>query len=320
MSEPKFAILRTQKLKDLASIRRSLKHSFREQTTLNADSNREHLNSHYGANSAAQAQESLKKLLPEKRRKDAVLAIEYLITASPEAMKNKSKCEQDKYFADSIKWLNQRHGKENVVYAGIHRDETTPHLYAYAVPIDRETGRLNAKKWLGGAKALNEMQTEFALKVGKVHGLERGIEGSKSKHQTIKKFYGELEKNVNSEVSISSKDLEPKVLDKGMFSKTFETKEQVAKRISRSLSDRFSEIATKATVSASNKKKCETYGEALIIQRKMIEELKKPFNGITRHQMKRVLDTVEKFQIINAQESVQGRSNASEQSKDDYDR
>ena len=109
-------------------------------------------------------------------------------------MASKSREEQDAYFRDALDWLKGRHGAENVVYAGIHRDETTPHMYAYVVPRDPETGRLNAKRWLGGAKALQDMQTEYAEQVGKRHGLERGLEGSKSRHTTIKDYYGRVEK------------------------------------------------------------------------------------------------------------------------------
>ncbi len=133
----------------------------------------------------------IKTVLPEKRRKDAVLAIEYLVTASPGDMKLKSQHEQILYFTDSLIWLKERHG-QNVFYAGLHFDETTPHLFAYAVPLDPDTGRLNAKKWLGGPQALSEMQTDFAEKVGAKHQLERGILGSRAKHQTIKHFYGAL--------------------------------------------------------------------------------------------------------------------------------
>ena len=38
------------------------------------------------------------------------------------------------------------------------------------------------------------MQTEYAEQVGKRHGLERGLEGSKSRHTTIKDYYGRVEK------------------------------------------------------------------------------------------------------------------------------
>ena len=146
----KYAILRTQKLKATGAVWRSLKHAFREQPTPNADPAKAAQNAHLGATSAAEAMQRVRDRLPDKRRKDAVLAIEYLITASPEAMQELGGQGRDAYFNDALKWLRERHGGANVVYAGIHRDETTPHMYAYVVPLDEATGRLNARKWLGG--------------------------------------------------------------------------------------------------------------------------------------------------------------------------
>ena len=186
----KYAILRTQKLKATGAVWRSLKHAFREQPTPNADPERAANNAHLGASSAREAMEKVRARLPDKRRKDAVLAIEYLITASPEAMQELGGQGRDAYFNDALKWLRERHGGANVVYAGIHRDESTPHMYAYVVPLDEATGRLNCRKWLGGAKALSEMQTEFAQVVGARHGLERGIKGSRAKHERVSRHYG----------------------------------------------------------------------------------------------------------------------------------
>lgn len=183
-----FAILRTQKLKSGHAVRRSLKHAFREQDTPNADPSRAADNTHIGATNVAQALERFNARLPDKVRSNAVLAIEYLITGSPDDLNGKSRQEQDTYFDDALKWLESKHGKENVVYVGIHRDETTPHLYAYVVPID-ERGKLNCRAFLGGAKALNQMQTDFAQKVGEQHGLQRGIEGSKARHKSIQQYY-----------------------------------------------------------------------------------------------------------------------------------
>ena len=187
----RYAILRTQKLKATGAVWRSLKHAFREQPTPNADPERAANNAHLGASSAREAMEKVRARLPDKRRKDAVLAIEYLITASPEAMQAMDARGRDAYFNDALKWLRERHGGANVVYAGIHRDESTPHMYAYVVPLDESTGRLNARKWLGGhASVLSEMQTDFAEKVGARHGLERGIKGSRAKHERVKRHYG----------------------------------------------------------------------------------------------------------------------------------
>lgn len=186
----KYAILRTQKLKSAVAVHRSLKHAFREQDTPNADAQRTPDNSHIGASDTKEAMAAFRSRLPEKHRKDAVMAIEYLITASPEAMQGKGRGDQDAYFRDALKWLQDKHGAANVVYAGIHRDETTPHMYAYVVPLVGE--KLNCRHFLGGSKALTEMQTDFAVQVGGKHGLERGLEGSKARHTTIAQYYGRV--------------------------------------------------------------------------------------------------------------------------------
>ena len=52
---------------------------------------------------------------------------------------------ETEFFEKSKKWLEEKYGKNNVVSTTIHRDETTPHLVAYVVPLDEESGRLNAK-------------------------------------------------------------------------------------------------------------------------------------------------------------------------------
>lgn len=187
-----YAILRTQKLKSGIAVRRSMKHAFREQDTPNADPSRTPDNTHIGAKSVDEALQRFNARLPEKVRKNAVLAVEYLITASPEDMKGKTRAEQDEYFRDGLEWLKRRHGVENIVYAGVHRDETTPHMYAYVVPLDRQ-GKLNCRSFLGGAQALSEMQTEFAREVGKQHGLERGVEGSKARHTSIQQYYARVQ-------------------------------------------------------------------------------------------------------------------------------
>ncbi|MFF0988233.1 MobV family relaxase, partial [Proteus mirabilis] len=176
-----YAILRVQKLKSAVAVHRSMKHAFRAQETPNADKSRTPDNTHIGAHSVAEGMAAFREALPEKVRKNAVQCVEYLMTASPEAMQGKTREQQDAYFQDSLDWLRKRHGAENVIYAGIHRDEKTPHMYAYVVPKDPDTGRLNCRRFLGGAAALREMQTDFAEQVGKQHGLQRGIEGSKAK-------------------------------------------------------------------------------------------------------------------------------------------
>lgn len=164
-----------------------MQHAFREQETPNADKEKTPDNTHIGASNVDEAMRAFKDRLPEKYRKDAVLAIEYLVTGSPEGMKAKTREQQDAYFDDALNWIRERHGEENVVYAGIHRDEVTPHMYAYVVP--RVADKLNCRAFLGGSTALSNMQTEFADQIGKRHDLERGIKGSKEHHTKISQYY-----------------------------------------------------------------------------------------------------------------------------------
>jgi hypothetical protein len=185
-----YAILRTAKLKSFGEIGGSLSHNYRTRPTPNA--NPIHTpDNHHSVSKPDLVMDGIKQRLPDKTRSNAVLCVEYLITASPEwdGWQNKAK-EQD-FFKRSLEWLEKRHGKENVVATSIHRDETTPHLIAYVVPIDSQR-KLNARSFLGGRAALSKMQTDFHSKV-KDLGLERGLEGSKAEHKTVKEFYAELQ-------------------------------------------------------------------------------------------------------------------------------
>ena len=185
-----FAIYRTAKLKSMGEIGGSLSHTYRTRPTPNADENKLHLNKHI-FETYNQCFDALKNAIPEKRRSNAVLCIEHLITASPE-WDGWGTEKESEFFKKSVEFLNKKYGKENVIACSIHRDETTPHLIVYIVPID-EKGGLNAKKWLGGRSKLSQTQTEFANEV-KHFGLERGLENSKARHKTIKQFYAEIEK------------------------------------------------------------------------------------------------------------------------------
>ncbi len=188
-----FAILRTAKLKTGGNIAGSLQHAFRERPTANADP--AVLNVILkGDKSVNEVNQAIQERTPEKYRKDAVRVIEFMITASPEAFARHGTGgtleDQTQYFADAVKWLEDKFGADNVVSAQIHLDETSPHLSAYVVP--NVNGKLNAKEYLGGRQKLSAMQTEFAEKVGKPYGLDRGLPGSNAYHNEVKQFYAAL--------------------------------------------------------------------------------------------------------------------------------
>lgn len=208
-----YAILRTAKLKSFGEIGGSLSHNYRTRHTPNADPTRTPDNQH-DIKSAHEALTKIKDRLPEKIRSNAVLCVEYLITASPDAGIWKDQTKEGEFFEKSINWLKNKHGSENVITTSIHRDETTPHLIAYVVPIGSQ-GKLNAREFLGGRAKLSKMQTDFHNEV-KHLGLERGLEGSKAEHKTVKEFYSELQaplpksEKINIKIQRLDEDNQPK--------------------------------------------------------------------------------------------------------------
>lgn len=208
-----YAILRTAKLKSFGEIGGSLSHNYRTRPTPNANPIRTPDN-HHSASRPDLVMDGIKQRLPDKTRSNAVLCVEFLITASPEWDGWKNQEKEQEFFKRSVEWLEKRHGKENVIATSIHRDETTPHLIAYVVPIDSK-GKLNAREFLGGRAKLSKMQTDFHEKV-KDLGLERGLEGSKAEHKTVKEFYAELQEplpkaeKINIEIQRLGYDEQPK--------------------------------------------------------------------------------------------------------------
>jgi hypothetical protein len=189
-----YSIIRTKKLKSFGAIARSSRHTFREQPTPNANPQKSQRNRILGAKTTDELLNTLKDTLPEKRRTDAVLCIEYMITASPEAFKRHGGNLNDLgngYFRDALSWLHQRHGAANVLCSVVHLDESTPHLVAYVAPLTKE-GKLSAREFLGGPKVLRNLQDSFHAACGAPRGLSRGIKGSKAKHDKVSAFYEAL--------------------------------------------------------------------------------------------------------------------------------
>ena len=224
-----YAIFRANKISTNADAASLLGHSFRDEkgghTPHNADRSRAGENSLVGQDSHKEAYQAYLDKLPEKVRKNGVRLVEYLVAASPEAMKAKTKSEQDTYMSDALDWLKKKHGAENVVGAAIHRDEQTPHMHVFVVPFSQERddqgnlkkpGKLNAREFLGGRAKLSAMQTDFHKAVGEKHGLKRGEIGSRAKHETVRDYYN----RVNSDAKIpdiDAIDFHPRVTKKKLL-------------------------------------------------------------------------------------------------------
>lgn len=241
-----YAIMRCKKLAALGNVASSLHHCYRERETPNADPAKTGDNVHHGARSTDEAMGRLRTMLPAKRRKDAVLAVEYLMTASPEWWQQASAEQQDDFFTRSQQWLADKYGADRVIVATVHRDETSPHLTAYVVPITAD-GRLAAKEFIGGRVKMSRDQTTFAKAVAHL-GLRRGLEGSKATHQGIQTYYG-LAEAANaataSEIVLTAQDVTKQATKTGWLGDTYETADELAARLTELVQAQVKPLAAK---------------------------------------------------------------------------
>ena len=201
------SIIRTKKHKSIGSVKYRENHTYRHQETPNADTAKIHKNKLlYGVENYAG---SLELFLQDYKqagnniRKNGVLAIEYLLTASPEFFDEGTKNERDarlkKWCEFQIEFMKKEHGDKNILCVYLHLDEKTPHIEAYVVPIDQK-GKLNCKSFLGGKSKLQGLQTRYAT-YNKDFGLLRGLKGSRATHQQVQKFYEQIKQpaKINNE-------------------------------------------------------------------------------------------------------------------------
>ena len=158
------------------------------------------------------ALERWRENLPKKRRKNAVVGAQCIMSFSHEMLQDKKFNYYD-FFTDCQKFVNKHFGKENVFNWAFHCDEKTPHITFQFLPKD-EKGNLNARKIFGNKKTLSEWQDKFHEEVGQKYGLKRGIKKTNLIHETLNRFYGAI-KNLDE-------DLDKLELDKKSFSESWE--------------------------------------------------------------------------------------------------
>lgn len=310
-----FAIMRCKKLATMGNLAASLQHAYRERETPNADPQKTPSNEHWIAQNTNEAIGKVRALLPEKRRKDAVLAVEYVMTASPEWWSTASEDDQAKFFDLAHKWLSDKYGSDRIVTASIHRDETTPHMTAFVVPLTQD-GRLSAKEFIGNKAQMTKDQTTFAAAVAGL-GLVRGIEGSRATHQRVKAHYAAIQQAGTAVPSITEAELKPqKVKGDTLAEKLFgavETTAGIVNRLNGKIADHVKPIAEQASVSAQNQKKAQELSKALSEQQSLLKSLREPLQGLTQDQVAEVMRFARGIQESNRKkylEKQKGRGNS----------
>ena len=211
-------ILRFEKIKHKANIRSAGAHQHRHhKDTPNANSEMSGNNVILvGTSNVLRDAEKRLSDLSKEPRKNAVLAMDGMMSLSPEMFKKEDGSVDNQNlekFADRAdEWLKERFG-DNLVNSILHLDESTPHIHFTVVPLDEKpSGRkvLNARD-LFGKEQLHELQKEFYAVMHKVlPELEPPKHGSKAKHVKIKEFYAKLDEmtdGLEQELKLFSEDL-----------------------------------------------------------------------------------------------------------------
>ena len=143
-----------------------------------------------------------------RTRKDSVMMVETLITASPEFMNQLPPEEQKAYFTMALDFISERVGEKNILSAVVHMDERTPHMHLCFVPITPDN-KLSAKSILGNQKSLSEWQTAYHERMSsRWNQLERGQSSMETKRKHVPtwlyKLGGRLDKQYEEIVSALS--------------------------------------------------------------------------------------------------------------------
>ncbi|MCT3276015.1 plasmid recombination protein, partial [Lactiplantibacillus pentosus] len=120
-------------------------------------------------------------------RKDAVLVNEWIISSDSNFFANLTAADTRKYFETAKAYFAEKFGEENVRYAIVHLDESTPHMHMGIVPFDDEY-KLSAKRVFNRA-ALQNVQDQLPTYLQQ-HGfnIQRGVQESERKSLTVPEY------------------------------------------------------------------------------------------------------------------------------------
>lgn len=186
----------------------------------NADRTRTHLNRELvqfpeGVRNRTQAIAQRIETAGIRRKVSAnqVKAIRILLTGSNKDMKQmEAEGRIEDWCNDSLKWIRETYGEQNLVSAVLHMDEKTPHIHATVIPIVTGERRKAGQEEQNGKKKyrkknpqdvrlcaddvmarhrLKHYQDTYAQAMNK-YGLQRGVDGSLARHISTMQYYKQL--------------------------------------------------------------------------------------------------------------------------------
>lgn len=130
-------------------------------------------------------------------QKNSVVDFSNIITVPKEQYEEWGLERSKDYLKEVYNYFCEEFGKENVVSAKVHLDETTPHMHLHFVPVNQENGKLQARALMTPAR-INKIHTEAPRYLQqKGFDVERG-KGKTEKNLDIHRFKAEkLREDIN---------------------------------------------------------------------------------------------------------------------------
>lgn len=217
-----YAILRTKRIKDTNAFTQMCMHNLRDRTNneKNIDSSKSHQNEilidefdlqsakEFGTGYAKKLNNYYDKL-EIKQRRDAVQAMEFVLTASPEFFQKATAKQKDQWVKKQVDFARKEFGK-NLKLAVLHQDESNPHIHLVISTeitkvqkfknrygtYEKKVTSLNAKRF--NRSYLKDLHTRYA-EHNKEFGLVRGLEGSEATHTDLKTHRADVKEAIESD-------------------------------------------------------------------------------------------------------------------------
>ena len=194
-----YIVARMEKMKvgNLGGAYRHNERIFKNHSNKDIDPNRSHLNYELtDRDHSVSYEKQIKDYVNENKisnraiRKDAVLCDEWIITSDKSFFEKLSEEETREFFETAKNYFAENYGEDNIAYASVHLDESTPHMHMGVVPF--QDGKLSSKAMFD-KEELKKIQEDLPKYMNE-HGfeLERGELNSEAKHKTVAEFKQEM--------------------------------------------------------------------------------------------------------------------------------
>lgn len=194
-----YIVARMEKMKvgNLGGAYRHNERIFKNHSNKDIDPNRSHLNYELTDRDRSVSYErQIKDYVNENKisnraiRKDAVLCDEWIITSDKSFFEKLSEGETREFFETAKNYFAENYGEDNIAYASVHLDESTPHMHMGVVPM--KDGKLSSKAMFD-REELKSIQDKLPKYMNE-HGfeVERGELNSEKKHKTVAEFKQEM--------------------------------------------------------------------------------------------------------------------------------